>query len=106
MHGTRPFQPDPIQGLAPLESHRAGARWRATLRARESLDGSSSAAREPLRAGESTHLRSQRTPGGYHARGTPPSSPRGDESDSKTALAGVGHVPWAQGWLGQPPCVL
>ena len=85
---------------------RAGARWRATLRAGESLDGSNPAAREPLHAGESTHLRSQRTPGGYLARGTPPSSPRGDAANSKTALAGVGHVPWAQGWLDRLPCVL
>ena len=85
---------------------RAGARWRATLRAGKTLDGSNPAAREPLRAGESTHLRSQRTPGGYLARGTPPSSPRGDAANSKTALAGVGHVPWAQGWLDRLPCVL
>ena len=85
---------------------RAGSRWRATLRAGESLDGSNPAAREPLRAGESTHLRSQRTPAGYLARGTPPSSPRGDAANSKTALAGMGHVPWAQGWLDRLPCVL
>jgi hypothetical protein len=85
---------------------RAGSRWRATLRVGESLHGSNPAAREPLRAGESTHLRSQRTPGGYRARGTPPSSPRGDAANSKTALAGVGHVPWAQGWLDRLPCVL
>jgi len=53
---------------------RAGSRWRATLRAGETLDGSNPAAREPLRAGESTHLRSQRTPRGYLARGTPNST--------------------------------
>jgi hypothetical protein len=74
---------------------RAGARWRATLRAGESLDGSNPAAREPLHAGESTHLRSQRTPGGYLARGTPPSSPRGDAANSKTAR-----------WPDRLPCVL
>jgi len=55
---------------------RAGSRWRATLRAKESLDGSNPAAREPLRAEESTYLRSQRTPGGYLAWGTPRSSAR------------------------------
>ena len=54
---------------------RAGARWRATLRAGKSLEGSNPAAREPLRAVESTHLRSQRTPEGHLARETPPSSP-------------------------------
>ena len=30
----------------------------------------------------------------------------GDAANSKTALAGVGHVPWAQGWLDRLPCVL
>jgi len=84
---------------------RAGALWRATLRPGESLDSYDPAAREPLRAGESTYLRSRRTPGGYLARGTPPSSPRGDAANSKTALAGLGHVPWAQGWLDWLPCV-
>ena len=59
------------RGRSSLIPSRVSPRWRATLRAGQSLDGSNPAAREPLRAGESTHLRSQRTPGGYLARGTP-----------------------------------
>ena len=40
MHGTRPFQPDPIQGLAPVESRFArGSLWvvLTPLRERESV---------------------------------------------------------------------
>jgi hypothetical protein len=55
---------------------------RATLRAGESLGVSNPTAREPLRAGEPAHLRSQRTPGSYLARGTPPSSPRGKNGNT------------------------
>jgi hypothetical protein len=72
---------------------RVSPRW-STLRAGESLDGSNPAAREPLREGESTHLRSQRTPGGYLARGTPPSSLRGMKLTRRPL-----------GWLDRLPCV-
>ena len=97
---------------------RAGARWRATLRAGESLDGSNPAAREALRAGESTHLRSQRNSGGYLTWGTPPSSPRGAEGTFLGPRGGwtgcracseprsdpLGHASTA--WVGPPsPCV-
>jgi hypothetical protein len=94
------------RGRSSLITSRVSPRWRATRRAGESLDGSNPAAKEPLRAGKSTYLRSQKIPEGYLTQGTPPSSLRGDAANSKTALAGVRHVPWAQGWLDRLPCVL
>jgi hypothetical protein len=83
----------------------AGARWRAILRAGESMDCSNPAAREPLRVGESTHLRSQRTPGGCLARGTPSSSPPGMRLTRRLLSRGWGtfHGPMG-GWTGCRAC--